>query len=76
MPLLMMESNMGGKMIMRIDLSNENLMLHETLYFTGNGYIGIRANFEEGYPSDYDSIRGPISMVTMNPTQSLTVKAQ
>ncbi len=57
MPLLMMESNMG-KMIMRIDLSNENLMLHETLYFTGNGYIGIRANFEEGYPSDYDSIRG------------------
>ncbi len=38
--------------------SNEQLLVDETLYFTGNGYIGIRGNFEEGYDDGYDSIRG------------------
>lgn len=39
-------------------MNNKKLMLEETLFFTGNGYIGIRGNFEEGYKNDYDSIRG------------------
>ena len=32
-------------------------MVEESLYMTGNGYLGIRASFEEGYPEG-DSIRG------------------
>lgn len=39
-------------------ISNETLLLQETLYSTANGYIGIRANFEEGYNNTYDTIRG------------------
>ncbi len=38
--------------------SNEQLLVDETLYFTGNGYIGLRGNFEEGYGTGFDSIRG------------------
>ena len=34
------------------------LPLEETLFHTANGYIGIRANFEEGEPEDSDVIRG------------------
>ncbi|MFV0466810.1 MAG: glycoside hydrolase family 65 protein [Lachnospiraceae bacterium] len=41
-----------------LDLSNDALMLNETVFYNANGYIGIRANFEEGYPQGYDSIRG------------------
>ncbi len=49
------------KMIYEItDLSqnNDELLLNETIFHTANGYIGIRANYEEGYPKGYDSIRG------------------
>ena len=34
------------------------LLTDETLLSTANGYIGIRANFEEGYKEGYESIRG------------------
>ncbi len=39
-------------------INNQELLEDESLLFTGNGYIGLRANFEEGYPQDYPSIRG------------------
>lgn len=39
-------------------LDNDTLMLHETVFHNANGYIGVRSNFEEGYPEGYDSIRG------------------
>jgi alpha,alpha-trehalose phosphorylase len=42
----------------KISLDNQRLMLEETLFHNANGYIGVRGNFEEGYPSGYDSIRG------------------
>jgi len=41
-----------------LSLDNHTLMLYETVFHNANGYIGIRANFEEGYPEGYDSIRG------------------
>lgn len=41
-----------------LHLDNNTLMLHETVFHNANGYIGVRANFEEGYPEGYDSIRG------------------
>ncbi|MDR2402467.1 MAG: beta-phosphoglucomutase [Spirochaetaceae bacterium] len=34
------------------------LLLNETLFHNANGYIGIRSNFEEGYPGGIDTIRG------------------
>ncbi|MDR1986391.1 MAG: beta-phosphoglucomutase [Treponema sp.] len=34
------------------------LLLNETLFHNANGYIGIRSNFEEGYPEGVDTIRG------------------
>ena len=39
-------------------MENQNLMLEETLFHNANGYIGVRGNFEEGYPAHYNSIRG------------------
>lgn len=41
-----------------ISLQNEDLILNETVFHNANGYIGIRSNFEEGYPEGFDSIRG------------------
>lgn len=41
-----------------LSLSNDQLLLNETLFHNANGYIGVRSNFEEGYPADYLSIRG------------------
>ena len=41
-----------------ISLDNSSLLVDESLYSTANGYIGVRGNFEEGYGSGYDSIRG------------------
>lgn len=41
-----------------LKLDNDTLMLQETVFHNANGYIGVRANFEEGYPKWYDSIRG------------------
>lgn len=48
--------NFGGKQMSKLD--NASLLVDESLLFTGNGYLGVRANFEEGYPKGYDSIRG------------------
>ncbi|MEH7222269.1 glycosyl hydrolase family 65 protein [Bacillus sp. JJ1566] len=42
----------------KADLDNPNLLINESLLSLGNGYIGVRGNFEEGYPEDYKSIRG------------------
>lgn len=39
-------------------VSVEELLLEETLLSTANGYIGMRANFEEGYPPEYQTMRG------------------
>ena len=39
-------------------LDQDNLMLAETLFHNANGYLGVRSNFEEGYPENMDSIRG------------------
>jgi alpha,alpha-trehalose phosphorylase len=39
-------------------LDNQELMLNETLFHNANGYLGVRSNFEEGYPENYQSIRG------------------
>jgi len=39
-------------------LDNDSLLLNETLFHNANGYLGVRSNFEEGYPPGYNSIRG------------------
>ncbi|RHW41615.1 glycoside hydrolase family 65 protein [Neobacillus notoginsengisoli] len=39
-------------------LQENQLLNEESLFFTGNGYLGVRGNFEEGLPIDYASIRG------------------
>ena len=39
-------------------MSEEELLKEETLLSTANGYVGMRANFEEGYPEGYKTIRG------------------
>jgi alpha,alpha-trehalose phosphorylase len=39
-------------------LDNDSLLLGETLFHNANGYIGVRANFEEGYKDGYKTIRG------------------
>lgn len=44
--------------IRQFSLDNDELMLNETLFHNANGYIGVRSNFEEGYPDGYLSIRG------------------
>jgi len=53
---------MGNKRLIYTlnDFSRDNnaLLLNETIFHNANGYIGIRSNFEEGYPKGYDSIRG------------------
>lgn len=41
-----------------MEFMNDRLLVEESLYSTANGYIGIRGNFEEGYPEHYDTIRG------------------
>ncbi|MCK8060471.1 MULTISPECIES: glycoside hydrolase family 65 protein [unclassified Fusibacter] len=40
------------------ELDQSSLLIDETLYTTANGYLGIRACFEEGYPEQFKSIRG------------------
>lgn len=39
-------------------LTNEDLLIEESLFFTGNGYLGVRGNFEEGYSNISKTIRG------------------
>lgn len=36
----------------------KQILIDESLFFTGNGYLGVRGNFEEGLPSDQKTIRG------------------
>ncbi len=44
--------------IIKENLDKDNLLVEESLFHTGNGYVGMRGNFEEGYPNSMDSIRG------------------
>ncbi|MCJ7840046.1 family 65 glycosyl hydrolase [Lederbergia sp. NSJ-179] len=39
-------------------LDNDELLVNETLFHNANGYLGVRSNFEEGYPDHFQSIRG------------------
>lgn len=39
-------------------LGQEELLVNESLFSLGNGYLGVRGNFEEGYDETYKSIRG------------------
>jgi alpha,alpha-trehalose phosphorylase len=41
-------------------LDNNDLLRNESLFHVANGYIGVRGNFEEGYPEDYKTIRGTL----------------
>lgn len=41
-----------------LKLDNEELLVNETIFHNANGYLGVRSNFEEGYPEGYDTIRG------------------
>lgn len=38
-------------------LDNYNILLNEAIFHNANGYIGIRYDFEEGYPKDYKCTR-------------------
>lgn len=40
------------------ELTEAELGLQETLFHTANGYLGVRGNFEEGYPAGIQSMRG------------------
>ena len=42
----------------KFELDNPNLLVNESLLSLGNGYLGVRGNFEEGYKEGYQSIRG------------------
>jgi len=39
-------------------VDREQLPVDESLFMLGNGYLGVRGNFEEGYPEGYATIRG------------------
>lgn len=39
-------------------LDEANLLVDESLFSLGNGYLGVRGNFEEGYNDEFKSIRG------------------
>lgn len=41
-----------------LTMNNEELMVNETVFHNANGYIGIRSNYEEGYPEGFDTIKG------------------
>lgn len=40
------------------NLGKEQILVDESIFSTGNGYLGVRGNFEEGLPSEYRTIRG------------------
>ncbi len=42
----------------KFELDNPNLLINESLLSLGNGYLGVRGNFEEGYAEEFKSIRG------------------
>lgn len=39
-------------------LNKSELLKNESIFHVANGYLGVRGNFEEGYPEGYSSIRG------------------
>lgn len=39
-------------------LTEQDLLISESLFSLGNGYLGVRGNFEEGYREGMKSIRG------------------
>lgn len=41
-----------------ISPKQQKLLWGETVFHNANGYIGVRGNFEEGYPASFTSIRG------------------
>jgi len=53
-----MEQNRFIYEVRDFGLENDELMLNETLFHNANGYLGVRSNFEEGYPINMQSIRG------------------
>ncbi len=53
----MKQKNMTYRM-KNFSLENDSLMLQETLFHNANGYLGVRADFEEGYPAGFRSVRG------------------
>nr|WP_319488792.1 glycosyl hydrolase family 65 protein [uncultured Caproiciproducens sp.] len=53
-----MEQNKYLYEVKDFGLGNDELMLNETLFHNANGYLGVRSNFEEGYPINMQSIRG------------------
>lgn len=42
----------------KFELDNRNLLINESLLSLGNGYLGVRGNFEEGYGTGAKTIRG------------------
>jgi len=44
--------------IVNQSLLEADLLNQESIYALGNGYLGVRGNFEEGYREDMNSIRG------------------
>ncbi|NLV21683.1 MAG: glycoside hydrolase family 65 protein [Syntrophomonadaceae bacterium] len=40
-----------------IPLDEYHISLNEALFHNANGYIGVRYNFEEGYPQEYNFVR-------------------
>ena len=47
-----------GWIISDNSLNVEDLLKNESIFNVSNGYLGIRGNFEEGYPENYPTIRG------------------
>jgi alpha,alpha-trehalose phosphorylase len=44
--------------INNVSVDNNDLVVNETVFHNANGYIGVRSNYEEGYPEGFDTIRG------------------
>lgn len=44
--------------ISNAELSQQALLNMESIFALGNGYLGVRGNFEEGYGADMSTIRG------------------
>jgi alpha,alpha-trehalose phosphorylase len=47
-----------SEILARRGLDAGALLADETLFHLANGYIGVRGNFEEGYPEGYGTVRG------------------
>lgn len=54
----MKQTNQSIYRMEHLPLEQDSLLLQETIFHNANGYIGVRSAFEEGYPSDLQSIRG------------------